>query len=94
MIYVSFLETFIFIGKGANSFSFDFIDLIIFPSISTKEVNKEIEYIDRACIFAQYLFALIGRYVKQRETVSSNFHRVKSRANRLFFFSFFENDYT
>lgn len=79
----------IFIGKEANSFSFDFIDLIIFPSISTKEVNKqEIEYIDRACIFAQYLFALIGRYVKQRETVSSNFHRVKSRANRLFFFLF------
>lgn len=80
----------IFIGRGANSFSFDFADFNnISSDIPTKEVNKrEIEYIDRACIFAQYLFALIGGYVKQRETVSSNFHRVKSRANRLFFFFF------
>ena len=96
MIHVSFLETFTRLslsGKGVNSFSFDFIDLNNISPVTHHEsgcVNKrEIEYIDRACIFAQYLFALIGRYVKQRETVSSPISIELSRVLIVFFFLLF-----
>ena len=93
MIHVSFLETFTRLslsGKGVNRFSFDFIDLNNISHHESGCVNKrEIEYIDRACIFAQYLFALIGRYVKQRETVSSPISIELSRVLIVFFFLLF-----